>query len=287
MSYILEAIRRSEAQRENKSDQKPVRLRHSPPQKQSLSGRWLFVALAALAAINIATLAYVAQRGAGGGKSVKGTGAPTRAVEQRAVASETESVTTPVISPKMGSKKPDPKSAEGGVAKAKTVLASRNAHPKAQARATRTASLPSANASSPSFARETGKRASSPRSETASDKTVTPPLPRVLDAPEKTIRPIINPSAASAVIPGNAGGSPAVQKIPSFNELPGELRQRIPAIKVNVHAYSEAPEEQFIIVDMIKYRSGERIAEGLMLEQVTPQGVVLRFEGTAFRLSKP
>lgn len=116
---------------------------------------------------------------------------------------------------------------------------------------------------------------------------MTTSLPKVLDAPEKYIPQIIKPSEASAVIPGNAGGSPAAQEIPSFNELPGELRQRLPAIKVNVHAYSQAPEEQFIIVDMIKYRSGERIAEGLMLEQVTPQGVVLRFEGTAFRLSKP
>ncbi len=287
MSYILEAIRRSEAQREKKSDQKPVRLRHSPQQKQSPSGRWLFVALATLAAINIATLAYVAQRGTGSGKSVKGTGAPTRAVEQRAVASETESVTTPVISPKMGSKKPDPKSAEGGVAEAKTVLAPHNAHPKAQARATFTASLPTPNTSSPGFARETGNRASLPSSERPSDKTVTPPSPKVLDAPKKNIPRIIKPSEASAVTPSNAGGSPAVPEIPSFNELPGELRQRIPAIKVNVHAYSQAPEEQFIIVDMIKYRSGERIAEGLMLEQVTSQGVVLRFEGTAFRLSKP
>ncbi len=287
MSYILEAIRRSEAQREKKSDQRPVRLRHSPQQKQSPSGRWLFVALATLAAINIATLAYVAQRGTGSGKSVKGTGAPRSAVEQRAVASETQSVTNPGISRKMASKKPDPKSAKGGMAKAKTFSAPRNAHPKAQARATRTASLLSPSASSPGFARETGNRVSLPRSETPSDKTVTPSSPKVLDAPEKTTPPIIKPSAASAVTPGNAGGPPAVPEIPSLNELPGELRQRIPAIKVNVHAYSQAPEEQFIIVDMIKYRSGERIAEGLVLEQVTPQGVVLRFEGTAFRLSKP
>lgn len=93
--------------------------------------------------------------------------------------------------------------------------------------------------------------------------------------------------ASPAEISDNSRKTPVSEEIPLFSELPSEMRQRIPPITVNVHAYSSVPREQFVIVGMVKYRPGDQIGSGLMLEEVTREGIVLRFEGQPFRLTRP
>lgn len=74
---------------------------------------------------------------------------------------------------------------------------------------------------------------------------------------------------------------------PLLMELPSEFRRRIPSLKVNVYAYSDNPAERFVIIDMIKYRSGQRIAEGPLLEEINADSLTLNFEGKKFRLPRP
>lgn len=278
MSYILEAIRKSEAQRKKRSHWTPLR-RAAQQQKQRLWGRWLFVALLTLAAINIGTLAYFSQHGA----RKSGSKAGTSAVQEGVGPSELEPATTPVLLQQTGSKNSAPVvSVRGGALQAKKPLATPDAHPETKARTARTTSLPFPSANNARFAQETAKRVSLPSSQTPSPRAVTPPLLSGLDAPNKNMsrEPV-------AALPGALAGPRVSKEIPLFSELPSELRRRIPSIKVNVHAYSQLPQEQFIIVGMVKYRPGEQIGNELVLEEVTRDGLVLRFQDQPFRLRRP
>ncbi|MGH8580623.1 MAG: hypothetical protein ACREVK_11060, partial [Gammaproteobacteria bacterium] len=247
MSYILEAIRKSEAQRKKKSHRNPIRLLHAEQQKQRPWGRWLFVALATLAVINIATLAYFSQLGAR--KPPMTTG--VSAVQEQVDLSELEPVTTN-LSQQRSFKNSAPVSVKRGALQPEKPLASRHAHPETEGKAALTTSLPFPNGNNSGFAQEGDKRASLPSSQTPGAKPMTPPLPSALDAPNKSIRRVVQPPEPVAGVPGDPAAPSVSKEIPLFSELPSELRQRIPPIKVNVHAYSQLPQEQFIIVGMVK-----------------------------------
>ncbi|MGH8659153.1 MAG: general secretion pathway protein GspB [Gammaproteobacteria bacterium] len=280
MSYILEAIRKSEAQRAKRSPRTPIRLLAAQQQKQGPWGRWLFVVLVTLAAINIGTLAYFSQHGTR--KSAKTTG--VNIVPEQLDPREPEPVTPPILSQQTGFKNSAPVSVERGVLQPGK---SHQVHPKTAGKRAPTTSLPFPSGNNPSFAQEAAKRASFPSSQTPKDKPMTPPLPNALDPPNKNIPRVVQPPESVAVVPREPAGSPVSKEIPLFSELPSELRRRIPPITVNVHAYSQRPQEQFIIVGMVKYRPGEQIGNELVLEQVTRDGLVLRFQDQLFRLPRP
>jgi len=282
MSYILEAIRKSEAQRQKKSHPESIRVLHAQQQKQIPWSRWLFVAVVALAAINILTLAYFSQQAQ---KSVNKGGVSF--LREGVDASELEPVTAPALSQQRGVKNSAPVSVERGALQPESPSASRHAHTKTEGKSALTTSLPFPSASNPGFApREVVKQAVSPSSQTPSAKPMTPPLPSASDAPNNNVPRVVPPPEPVAAVPGDPAGLPVSKEIPLFSELPSELRRRIPPIKINVHAYSQLRQEQFIIVGMVKYRPGEEIGNELVLEEVTRDGLVLRFRDQPFRLPR-
>ena len=50
-------------------------------------------------------------------------------------------------------------------------------------------------------------------------------------------------------------------------------------------AGSTQPQQRFIFVNSRKYKEGDTLAEGPLVEQITPDGAVLNFRGSRFKLS--
>ena len=71
----------------------------------------------------------------------------------------------------------------------------------------------------------------------------------------------------------------------AFDRIQSE--NKLPEIQTNVHVYSENPDERFVVLNMIKYQSGQQIQEGPLLEEITPSGAVLRYQGQNFIVKKP
>lgn len=69
-------------------------------------------------------------------------------------------------------------------------------------------------------------------------------------------------------------------------ELPQEFRNRLDLPRLDVHVYSEEPQGRFILVNLEKYREGERLASGLVLEEILPDGMVMSYQGKRFRVEK-
>jgi len=82
---------------------------------------------------------------------------------------------------------------------------------------------------------------------------------------------------------------PAVKnhsQLQSWYELPQEIRNNIALPRLDVHVYSEDPRKRFIMVSLEKYREGDRLTSGLVLEEILPDGMVMSYQGERFRVEK-
>jgi general secretion pathway protein B len=81
------------------------------------------------------------------------------------------------------------------------------------------------------------------------------------------------------------GGNPetagvAVDTLPvqEVDELPEEVRNNLPAMTFSFHVFSSSPQQRTIIINNRRMREGEEVNPGLVLQQITEDGVILLFE---------
>ncbi len=66
------------------------------------------------------------------------------------------------------------------------------------------------------------------------------------------------------------------QAIVLFEDLPREIRDRLGHLEINIHAWSKNPSKSLVVVNMRRYRVGERIGvDGPLVESITPDGVII------------
>ena len=68
----------------------------------------------------------------------------------------------------------------------------------------------------------------------------------------------------------------------SLAELPASVRKEIPEMTVSVHAYSRAPKDRLVGVNDKLLREGDALSPGLVLERITPDGMIFSYNGTRF-----
>ncbi len=83
--------------------------------------------------------------------------------------------------------------------------------------------------------------------------------------------------------------SPGAERpIPLFENLPPEIRDRLGPLEINIHAWSRDPSKSLVVVNMRRYRVGDRIGgDGPLVESITPKGVIIDHgDGRALLLAK-
>lgn len=66
--------------------------------------------------------------------------------------------------------------------------------------------------------------------------------------------------------------------VPLLKDLPESSRQDLSRYEVNVHVFDDNPERRFVLINMDKYKEGDRIADnGPLVEEITRKGVVVDF----------
>jgi general secretion pathway protein B len=80
------------------------------------------------------------------------------------------------------------------------------------------------------------------------------------------------------------GTTPAKKEIPLYGSLPQSLRQRLPELSISFLAYSQKPSERIVSINGRILREGQTIADDLTLEEITSAGAVLNYRGDQFRL---
>lgn len=73
------------------------------------------------------------------------------------------------------------------------------------------------------------------------------------------------------------------QQVTSFDELPAQIQREIPEIAIQFHAYSSKPGERLAYINSKKLREGDSVMPGLILEQITPDGMIFSYKGYRFK----
>lgn len=123
------------------------------------------------------------------------------------------------------------------------------------------ATLPVAPASEPTRPRERSERSS------AASSTLTAPV---------SVSPSPEPRPVSV--------RPAPSKPPLLETLSASARRGIPVLHLDIHVYSPDAGRRFVVINGRRYREGDPLEEGPVLEAVIADGAILRQGGQRFRL---
>jgi general secretion pathway protein B len=99
------------------------------------------------------------------------------------------------------------------------------------------------------------------------------------------VTPVVND--VEKVVPTAVDIVPVHKDIPFLSDLPIEFRQSIPKIKINVFVYSQHPEERFVMIDMVKYKQGQQIKDALLLKEILPASLLIVFQNQEFQIQRP
>jgi general secretion pathway protein B len=70
--------------------------------------------------------------------------------------------------------------------------------------------------------------------------------------------------------------------VSTMSELPASIRDELPKIKITVHAYSSKPASRLVGYENRILREGDSLVAGLKIEEITPDGMILSYKGYRF-----
>ena len=116
--------------------------------------------------------------------------------------------------------------------------------------------------------------------------------PRAAPAPVEAAQPatpdLPTPPARTRVSPTAAAPSPTTNEasLPSFEQLlvAGVISSR--QLHLDIHVFAPESAKRFVFINMSKYREGQQLDEGPVLETITETGVILTENGQRFTLKR-
>ena len=72
----------------------------------------------------------------------------------------------------------------------------------------------------------------------------------------------------------------------TFSDLRKQGTLQLPDLHLDIHVFSGQAADRFVFINMTKYRENARLTEGPIVKQITPEGVVLGYQGTDFLLPR-
>lgn len=116
----------------------------------------------------------------------------------------------------------------------------------------------------------TSKTAPSDVGPTTSPAAVAVPPAPIATAPATSAPPV-------AVAPPSSTAS-----LPLLWELPYEKRKDIPALMMSLQVYAPDPTQRFAIINDERHVEGDDLGEGLKLQEITPDGLIVEYRGERF-----
>jgi general secretion pathway protein B len=123
-----------------------------------------------------------------------------------------------------------------------------------------------------------------------------PPQPRRPDGPTggesgaQTGAAVVNPADFQPAQPPPPASRPRPSGTMDVRgadaALPGraDIGAGLPELRLALHAYDEDPVNRYVLLNSQRLREGEATTEGVRIERITPEGVVLSWQGRQFRM---
>jgi general secretion pathway protein B len=256
MSFILEALKRSENERQRKIGPSlaDVQVRAQRSEKP-----WWAFAVAGLLLVNLTVLLIVLLR----------DDAPTAPVPQNTAVQAAATDASPARNPSVAATAPPISRPESRQQRAANEMAAITGDPSVRSLADEAA------------VGGEGADTYPPENPDLAVAAAVPEGPSI-------VRQIQSPSLAPSGVrpqPQRQASSEPEEVLPTFREL-GGTGANLPDLHLDIHVHSPVPAERFVFVNMRKYIEGQALSEGPLVERINSQGVVLNHRGLRFLLPR-
>jgi general secretion pathway protein B len=126
--------------------------------------------------------------------------------------------------------------------------------------------------------------AASAGSERASEASRSSPLGRTTAAPGSA-SPARTARARDPVLTADEDKADE-EVLPTIGQIDLSGQPALPDLHLDVHVFAARPADRFVYINMRKYREGAALADGLTLERIRRDGVVLNYHGLRFVLPR-
>jgi general secretion pathway protein B len=247
MSYILEALRKADQERSAGSvpDLEAV---HESSGQEAGSGRWIWI-LGVFLLANALLLAVLLLR--------DGQNEPAPVVEAGSPAPQTKAVSeSPAPPPAVVVSRPAPRAPPPAV----------------------TVKRPAPSPVSPPAVPVASGRVAS------ATPVAPPPAPELSRrvAPQPVSPPPAAPQVSRSAPPQPVASADTDSGIPYWDDMSLEFRSGLSMPRLDVHVYDSNPQRRFLLLELKKYREGDTLTNGAVVEEILPDGVQLFYRGTRF-----
>ena len=119
--------------------------------------------------------------------------------------------------------------------------------------------------------------AATPRKAAAAPVAEAVPEAVYLPAPARAPEPLPAPVRAPDPV--------AEENLRTLQQLPEAIQRDVPKVAVGGYIYSPNPADRLLLVDKALRREGEELAPGLVLERLMPKYAVMNYRGTRYRVA--
>ncbi|MGC9518193.1 MAG: general secretion pathway protein GspB [Desulfuromonadaceae bacterium] len=95
-----------------------------------------------------------------------------------------------------------------------------------------------------------------------------------------------SPAEPEDMILNQGKGTQSNHPLTRYSDLPSALRSQLPALHMSVHAYSGDPSGGLVRVNNKMLRPGNYLEEGLRLKEITREGAIFNYAGQEFLLPR-
>jgi general secretion pathway protein B len=85
---------------------------------------------------------------------------------------------------------------------------------------------------------------------------------------------------------GNHVSKATSSGVPLYQDASLAPGAHIPELRLDLHVFAAKPQERFVMINMHKLHEGDTLPEGVHVESITPEGAVLSKDGTRFLLPR-
>jgi general secretion pathway protein B len=252
MSFILDALKKSESERQRQGGPALFEVKVAPPRHRVAP--WIAL-VAVLLAINLGVVGWLLARSSS-------TRVPSTPMQTAAAATATPSASASVAPPSALATAP-----------AAAPAAAPAVAPKVTSTAPPAATMPThTSAAAGVSAPDAGAAAGT------SDSGDTNPA---------DYEPAVEPPRGTPV--EDSGGSVVRETesgLPTYKEAAAVPGANLPSLRLDLHVYAAQPGDRFVFLNMTKLHEGEALPQGVRVDSITPDGVILSYRGEKFVMQR-
>jgi general secretion pathway protein B len=262
MSFILDALKKSESDRQRQSGPSLFEVKVAPPRRTLPI--WA-VAIAVLLGINVIVVSWMLLRRPA---APQPAAAPTAAAPGGSPPAAIPAATGPMA--RTAQRAPASAALPQAPPAAGTAPSTPAAPPPSAASASSSSGPPGAAASPPPHS------AGAPA---ANDQNSGPPA---AGGDPSDYAPAVEPAEAGGA--GTGGGSADDGALPLYQQIVDSAG--LPALHLDLHVFADRPRDRFVMINMHRLGEGDSLPEGVHVDSIRPDGVVLTFHGKRFLLPR-